>query len=135
MSGGGPRRKAGPQESPAPKPKKAAASKKTAASKKAAAKKAGASKPEGARAGPRKTEDGRHVVIGGRRWRASNPSLPEDVRQRLVNELMDARRAVGRALREGDRDAEAGARRRVHAAKLALGERGPKWWEEGKDEG
>ena len=77
-----------------------------------------------------KTADGRHVRIAGRRWRATNPALPEDERQRLVNELMAARRAVGAALRGGDAEAEARARRRVHDAKVALGERGPKWWEE-----
>ncbi len=80
---------------------------------------------------PIKTEDGRYVVIEGRRWRATNPALPEEERLRLVGELMDARREVGRALRAGDQEAEAEARRRVHAAKVALGERGPKWWEEG----
>ena len=77
-----------------------------------------------------KTDDGRHVIIDGRRWRATNPALPEEERRRLVNELMAARRAVGTALREADADAEARARRRVHDAKVALGERGPKWWEE-----
>ena len=79
----------------------------------------------------RKTEDGRYVVVEGRRWRATNPALPEEERRRLVGELMDARREVGGALRAGNREAEADARRRVHAAKVALGERGPKWWEEG----
>ena len=76
-----------------------------------------------------KTEDGRHVIIDGRRWRATNPNLPEEERRRLVNELMAARRDVGKALRDGDAEAEASARRRVHDAKVALGERGPKWWE------
>lgn len=41
---------------------------------------------------------------------------------------MAARRAVGAALKAGDRAAEAAARRRVHDAKLALGERGRAWW-------
>jgi hypothetical protein len=36
---------------------------------------------------------------------------------------------VAAAKRAGDEDAETDARRRVHAAKVALGERGPKWWE------
>ena len=67
----------------------------------------------------------------GRLWRASNPDLPEDERERLVGELMDARRAVGQALRQGDRDAEGAARAAVHAAKVALGERGPVWWDDG----
>ena len=78
---------------------------------------------------PEKTPDGRYVIIDGRRWRATDPSLPEERRQELVNELMSARRAVGAAKRAGDAEAEAAARARVHAAKVALGERGPKWWE------
>lgn len=82
--------------------------------------------------GAEKTDDGHYVIIEGRRWRATNPSLPEDVRRALVAELMSARRDVGSALRAGDKEAEAAARRRVHAAKVALGERGPKWWEESK---
>ena len=78
---------------------------------------------------PKRTPDGRYVIVDGRRWRASDPSLPEERRQELVNELMSARRAVGAAKRAGDADAERAARDRVHAAKVALGERGPKWWE------
>lgn len=42
--------------------------------------------------------------------------------------LMAARRAVGAALRSGDKGAEQSARRRVQDAKLALGERGRAWW-------
>lgn len=78
---------------------------------------------------PEKTPDGRYVIIDGRRWRATDPSIPEERRQELVNELMKARRDVGAAKRAGDAAAEADARSRVHAAKVALGERGPKWWE------
>lgn len=74
------------------------------------------------------TPDGRYFVHGGRLWRCSNPDLADDERQRLVSELMDARRAVGTAKRAGDADAEREARRRVHGAKVALGERGPTWW-------
>ena len=77
-----------------------------------------------------RTEDGRWIVVGGRRWRATDPEIPEPFRQELVDELMDARRSVGAARRDGDRDAEAAARRRVHSAKVALGERGHPWWEE-----
>ncbi|MEP1125327.1 MAG: hypothetical protein ABJH68_15695 [Ilumatobacter sp.] len=70
-----------------------------------------------------------HRVIGGRRWRVSDPGLDEPVRQPLVNELMDARRAVKSALGDERADALEAARARVHDAKVALGERGPKWWE------
>jgi len=76
------------------------------------------------------TPDGRYVVIRGRRWRATDPLLPEEVAARLRAELMAARRAVGAALRAGDADAERAARDRVHRAKTALGERGQPWWEQ-----
>ena len=42
---------------------------------------------------------------------------------------MASRRAVGAARRGGDVAAQRAARTRVHAAKVALGERGPRWWE------
>jgi uncharacterized protein len=76
-------------------------------------------------------DDERWIVIDGRRWRRSDPSLPEERRKELVSELMSARSAVGWAKRRGDAAAERAARDRVHAAKVALGERGPTWWEEG----
>ncbi len=77
---------------------------------------------------PPKTEDGHFVVISGRRWRATDPDIPEDVGAELRKALMAARRDVGRALRSGDDPAS--ARARVQAAKVALGERGTPWWEQ-----
>jgi hypothetical protein len=71
----------------------------------------------------------RYVVVNGRRWQASDPELPDERRRELVRELMSARSAVGWAKRRRDADAERSARERVHAAKVALGERGPKWWQ------
>jgi hypothetical protein len=81
-----------------------------------------------------RTPDGRYVVVGGRRWRATDPEIPEDVAAVLRRELMAARRAVGAALRAGDASAERAARDWVHAAKTALGERGTPWWEQSPDE-
>jgi uncharacterized protein len=78
---------------------------------------------------PERTPDGHYVIIEGRRWRASDPALPEARRRALVRELMSARSAVGWAKRRRDADAERAARERVDAAKVALGERGPKWWD------
>lgn len=72
-------------------------------------------------------EEGHHLVIGGRRWRASDPSIPPPLRAELVRELMAARRAVKAGA--GDPVATAAARRRVQDAKVALGERGAPWWE------
>ncbi len=71
---------------------------------------------------PERTPDGHFLIIGGRRWRASDPSIPDRLRQELVDELMSARRAV-----KAD---DAMARARVGDAKIALGERGHPWWEE-----
>ena len=76
------------------------------------------------------TPDGRYVVIDGRRWRATDPELPEDVAGQLRRQLMSARRAVGAALRAQDPAAERVARERVQRAKTALGERGTPWWEQ-----
>jgi hypothetical protein len=73
------------------------------------------------------TPDGRWIVVDGRRWRATDPSIPSALRQELVDELMAQRRAVGAATRAGE-DATL-PRRRVHLAKVALGERGDPWWE------
>lgn len=78
---------------------------------------------------PERTPDGRYVIIDGRRWRATDPDLPEERRKALVRELMSARSVVGWAKRRKDPGAERTARDRVHAAKVALGERGPRWWE------
>jgi hypothetical protein len=44
---------------------------------------------------------------------------------------MRARRAVRDTRRAGDPDGERAARAAVHAAKVALGERGPVWWDDG----
>ncbi|MEU6215061.1 hypothetical protein ABZ891_34850 [Streptomyces sp. NPDC047023] len=79
---------------------------------------------------PVTTPDGHHVVIGGRRWRATDPRIPEAAGARLRTHLMAARRAVAAALRTRDAGAERAARARVHTAKVALGERGTPWWEQ-----
>ncbi|MFD3701071.1 hypothetical protein ACFWUZ_33930 [Streptomyces sp. NPDC058646] len=79
---------------------------------------------------PARTPDGHYVLIDGRRWRATDPDLPDEVSARLRSHLMSARRAVAAALRSHDEQAEREARRRVHTAKVALGERGTPWWEQ-----
>ena len=80
---------------------------------------------------PPVTPDGRYFVVRGRLWRSSNPALGPEVREALVHDLMDARRAVGAALRAGDAEAERAARTAVDKTKHALGERGPVWWDDG----
>ncbi|OKK17209.1 hypothetical protein AMK16_20130 [Streptomyces sp. CB00455] len=79
---------------------------------------------------PDRTPDGHYVVIDGRRWRATDPSVPEDVGARLRSHLMAARRAIAAARRAQDPQAESAARARVQTAKVALGERGTPWWEQ-----
>lgn len=74
-----------------------------------------------------RTPDGHHIVVDGRRWRASDTAIPEPLRAELVAELMRARRLVRS---RGD-----AARPFVHDAKVALGERGEPWWEEPSEEG
>lgn len=59
--------------------------------------------------------DDRFFVVNGRRWRRTDPSIPEPLRAELVKELMAARRIQDRP--------------RTQDAKVALGERGRPWWE------
>jgi hypothetical protein len=74
------------------------------------------------------TPDGRYFVVRGRLWRSTNPHLPADQKQHLVQDLMTARRAKGEAIRALDPQAREQARQRIDALKQALGERGPAWW-------
>lgn len=80
---------------------------------------------------PETTPDGRYVVVDGRRWRATDPSIPEERRDELTRTLVAWRREVRRT--KGT-DGEAAARAGVQAAKVALGERGMPWWEQGEAE-
>jgi hypothetical protein len=72
------------------------------------------------------SDDGRWIVVDGRRWRATDPRLDPRFRAELVAELMEVRRAVASGRDEHE---VAAARRRVHRAKVALGERGEPWWD------
>lgn len=80
---------------------------------------------------PLHTPDGRYIVVRGRLWRAANPYLSAEARAELVRALMAARRDVKEARAANDAEALHSARARVHAAKVALGERGPVWWTDG----
>ncbi len=77
------------------------------------------------------TPDGRYFAVRGRLWRCSDPGLAQTERERWVKTLMQARRAVGLALKDGDAEALKAARGQVNDAKIALGERGPVWWSDG----
>ena len=80
-----------------------------------------------------RTDDGRWLVVDGRRWRAADPALPDDVRARLLHHLGVARSAVRTAGTAGDDAALAATRARVQLAKTGLGERGPAWWDQDDD--
>lgn len=77
------------------------------------------------------TPDGRYIIVDGRLWRATNPNLTAEERAEHTQALMAARRAVHTANLAEDASALRDARNRVHAAKVALGERGPVWWDDG----
>ncbi|SOC47248.1 hypothetical protein SAMN05660748_0712 [Blastococcus aggregatus] len=81
-----------------------------------------------------RTDDGRYIVVDGRRWRTADPSLPDDVREQLLHHLGVGRSGVRTAKKAGDADAVAAARARVQLAKTGLGERGTAWWEQSDDE-
>ncbi|WP_422746957.1 hypothetical protein ACN27E_04735 [Mycobacterium sp. WMMD1722] len=78
--------------------------------------------------GPETTDDGRYLIVDGRRWRATDPAIPEGRRSELTRILMAWRREVRRTRGTPE---EKAARAGVQAAKVALGERGsPPWWEQ-----
>jgi hypothetical protein len=77
------------------------------------------------------TPDGRYFVVRGRLWRCSNPNLPSPIREKLTHELMAARRAKQTAMRLQHTDARQAAKDQIDAAKVALGERGDVWWDDG----
>lgn len=80
---------------------------------------------------PETTPDGRYLVIDGRRWRATDPAIPEERRAELTSILMAWRREVRRTRGTDD---ERAARAGVQAAKIALGERGAPWWDQTDEE-
>lgn len=76
------------------------------------------------------SDDERWLVVNGRRWRRTDPSLPEDVVAALKSHLGRGRSGVRTAKKNADDDAVEAARTRVGLAKHGLGERGPYWWDD-----
>ena len=72
------------------------------------------------------------MVIDGRRWRATDPAIPEARRAELALTIMAWRchETSHPRHRRGDGVSRAG----VQAAKVALGERGTPWWEQSDEE-
>lgn len=77
------------------------------------------------------TPDRRYIVVRGRLWRAANPALTAEQNEAFTRRLMQARREVAASKRTEDAQRLARARADVDAAKVALGERGPVWWDDG----
>lgn len=61
----------------------------------------------------------------------ANPNLLNDLKEQLIKQLMVARSGVRTTLRNQDDKALAASRHAVNTAKIALGERGPVWWDDG----
>ncbi|MHC5559586.1 biopolymer transporter Tol [Kocuria sp. U4B] len=76
------------------------------------------------------TDDGRWIVVDGRRWRRQDPELPQQVEARLKSHLGRARSAVRTVRRSGTEAELRAVRDRVQLAKTGLGERGTPWWEQ-----
>lgn len=74
-------------------------------------------------------DDERWLIVDGRRWRRTDPSLPADLVAALTSHLGRGRSGVRVAKKNDDADAVADARRRVGIAKHGLGERGERWWD------
>ena len=70
-------------------------------------------------------------MVDGRRWRATDPAIPEVRRAELTRVLMAWRRDVRRTRGTDD---ESTSRAGVQAAKVALGERGTPWWEQSDEQ-
>jgi hypothetical protein len=76
-----------------------------------------------------RTPDGRYFLVRGRLWRCARPNLNDAERNSLVHDLMTARSDVRRFVQDACKLKD--ARHRVHSAKVALGERGAVWWDDG----
>lgn len=73
------------------------------------------------------SDEEKWLVVDGRRWRRTDPAIPDDVLERLKSHLGRGRSGVRTAEDEAER---AATRHRTHLAKVGLGERGTAWWEQ-----
>ena len=73
------------------------------------------------------SDDEKWLVVDGRRWRRTDPSIPDAELARLKSHLGRGRSGVRTAADDAELEA---TRHRTRLAKTGLGERGPKWWEQ-----
>lgn len=82
------------------------------------------------------TPDGRYFVVKTTLWRSANPALSPARRSALQKDLMNARRQCRKAnLATKTAEEVRAIRKQVDDAKVALGERGPIWWEDAEGVG
>jgi hypothetical protein len=72
----------------------------------------------------------RWLVVGGRRWRRTDPCRPAARVVALTSHLGRGRASARPAKADGDDERLELARRRVDLAKHGLGERGVRWWDD-----
>jgi hypothetical protein len=87
--------------------------------------------------GPERTADGHYIIVNGRKWRATDPLIPEAELAELKSYLSKGRTGVrgmkSKGKTEQDEDIKL-SRKTTGLAKLGLGERGkPEWWLDTKE--
>lgn len=73
------------------------------------------------------SDEEKWLVVDGRRWRRTDPLIPERELARLKSHLGRGRAGVRTAATDGEL---AATRHRTQVAKVGLGERGTPWWEQ-----
>lgn len=77
-----------------------------------------------------RTPDGHYIIVKGRKWRATDPAIPEAEFEELKHFLALGRSGSRKSKTKSEDDIKA-AREYTGLAKLGLGERGqPVWWED-----
>jgi hypothetical protein len=76
---------------------------------------------------PTPSDDEKWLVVDGRRWRRTDPAIPDDALARLKSHLGRGRSGVRTARDDAELEA---TRHRTQLAKVGLGERGTPWWEQ-----
>jgi hypothetical protein len=80
-----------------------------------------------------RTSDGHYIIVNGRKWRATDPSIPEEELHELKHFLALGRSGSRKSSGKTEEDVKP-ARQYTGLAKLGLGERGqPVWWEDSNE--
>ncbi len=73
------------------------------------------------------SDEEKWLVVDGRRWRRTDPAIPDAELNRLKSHLGRGRSGVRTATTEAEL---AATRHRTQLAKVGLGERGTPWWDQ-----